>query len=182
MNYIHSKLPGGLYFFTVVTFDRRDFLTAPLARKILRGVWKDVQRKHPFVVEAICLLPEHLHCIWRLPAGDKDYSGRWRLIKGMFSRRYLQAGGEEGIRNNSRQRTREAAIWQRRYWEHQIRDDTDFERHFDTIHFNPVKHRHVTRPQDWKWTSFHRFWRLGYYSEGWGCNEWDSSEEQEFGE
>ncbi len=91
-------------------------------------------------------LPEHLHCIWRLPEGDRDYSKRWRLIKGMFSKRYLKAGGKEGTRNQSRLRKREAAIWQRRYWEHQIRDDEDFETHFDHIHFNPVKHAHVRQP------------------------------------
>jgi len=87
----------------------------------------------------------------------------------MFSKRYLKAGGKEGTRNQSRLRKREAAIWQRRYWEHQIRDNEDFEKHFDAIHFSPVKHAHVRQPQDWKWTSYHRYRRLGYYPDGWAA-------------
>ena len=114
--YIRAKTPGGLYFFTLITFDRRKFLTSNLARRILREVWQAVQNKHPFTVEAVCLLPEDLHCIWRLPEDDSDYPKRWRLIKGMFARRYLKAGGKEGARNQSHLRKREAAIWQRRYW------------------------------------------------------------------
>jgi len=101
-NYIRAKLQGGRYFFTLVTFDRHKFLTSEKARLILRQVWKEVEEKHPFNVEAICLLPDHLHCIWRLPEGDDDYPKRWRLIKGMFSRHYLKAGGIEGKRNQSR--------------------------------------------------------------------------------
>ena len=139
-NYIRSRIPGGVYFFTVVTFNRRKLLTSTLARQILRATWKEVQSKHPFAVEANCLLPEHLHCIWRLPQNDDNYATRWNVIKGMFSRRYLKAGGQQGMRNRSRSRKREAAIWQRRYWEHQIKDDSDFEKHVDYIHFNPVKH------------------------------------------
>ncbi len=181
-DYIRAKLPGGLYFFTLVTFNRRKFLTSKLARGILRQGWQDVQGKHPFKVEAICLLPDHLHCIWRLPPDDCDYPKRWRLIKTMFSRRYLKAGGREGNRNQSRKEKREVAVWQRRYWEHMIRDDIDFNRHFDYIHFNPVKHALVQRPQDWKWTSFHRYQRLGYYPDDWGYAGWDSFREQAFGE
>ncbi len=180
--YLRAKTPGGLYFFTVVTFDRRKFLTSKLARRILREVWKDVQSRHSFSVEAICLLPEPLHCIWHLPEGDRDYSKRWRLIKGMFSKRYLKAGGKEGTRNQSRLRKREAAIWQRRYWEHQIRDDEDFEKHFDTIHFNAVTHAHVRQPQDWKWTSYHRYRRLGYYPDGWSGVGLEFAKEDTFAE
>ncbi len=101
-NYVRVKLPGGCYFFTLVTFGWYKFLTSEPARLILRQVWKEVRKKHPFNVEAICLLPDHLHCIWRLPEGDDDYPKRWRLIKGMFSRRYLKAGGIAGQRNQSR--------------------------------------------------------------------------------
>jgi len=101
----------------------------------LRQVWKEVEEKHPFKVKAICLLPEHLHCIWRLPPDDSDYPKRWRLIKGIFSRRYLKASGNQGIGNQSQQGKREAAVWQRRYWEHIIRNERDFAKHFDTIHF-----------------------------------------------
>ncbi len=152
-NYVRVKLPGGCYFFTLVTFNRHKFLTSEPARLILRRVWKDVQRKHPFNVGAICLLPDHLRCIWSLPEGDDDYPKRWRLIKGKFSRRYLMAGGIAGERNQSRRKKREAAVWQRRYWEHTIRDDTDFAMHFDLSYFNPVKHGLVTKPHDWKGSS-----------------------------
>ena len=93
------------------------------------------------------MLPDHLHCIWRLPEGDDDYPKRWRLIKGLFSRRYLKAGGIEGQRNQSRRKKGEAAVWQRRYWEHTIRDDNDFAMHFDYIHFNPIKHGFRQQPE-----------------------------------
>ena len=181
-NYVRAKLPGGLFFFTQVTFDRHKFLTSNLARRILREVWTDVQEKHPFKVEAICLLPDHMHCIWRLPPDDCDYPKRWRLIKGMFSRRYLKSGGREGIRNQSRQGKKEVAVWQRRYWEHMIRDDIDFTRHFDYIHFNPVKHGYVSKPLDWKWSSFRRYLGLGYYPEEWGCDDACCAYENTFGE
>lgn len=124
--------------------------------------------KHPFKVEAICLLPDHLHCIWKLPPDDYDYPKRWRLIKAKFSRLYLKAGGEEGFRNDSRNMKKERAIWQRRYWEHTIKDEEDFARHFDYIHYNPVKHGYVKKAADWKWSSFHRYLRLGYFDEDWG--------------
>ncbi|MBN1348470.1 transposase [candidate division KSB1 bacterium] len=181
-DYKRVKLHGGLYFFTVVTFNRRKFLTSELARSILRQVWKEVQGNHPFDVEAICLIPDHLHCIWRLPQGDCDYPKRWRLIKGKFSKRYLKAGGSQGVRNDSRQKKGEFAVWQRRYWEHTIMDDRDFVRHVDYIHINPVKHGYVNKACDWKWSSFHRYLKLGYYSEGWGCADIDFADKNEFGE
>ncbi len=138
-NYIRAKFGGGLYFFTLVTFNRRPFLTSPLARKTLRCAWKDVQSRYPFEVDAICLLPDHLHCIWRLPEGDADFSKRWMSIKAIFSKTYLSTGGQDGGRNHSRKKTGGAAIWQRRFREHLIKDDSDYARHFDTIHYNPVK-------------------------------------------
>ena len=166
----------------MVTFDRRKFLTSELARSILRQVWKDVKENHPFKVEAICLLPDHMHCLLRLPQGDSDYPKRWQLIKGIFSKRYLKAGGHEGTRNLPRRRKGEAAVWQRRYWEHTIKNDADFARHFDYIHFNPVKHGYVSKPLEWKWSSFHRYLNLGYYSEDWGCANIEHANENNFGE
>ncbi|MCG8608181.1 transposase [bacterium] len=135
-NYIRANFEGGSYFFTLVTFDRRPFLTTPLARGVLKEVWKEVQNSYPFTVEAICLLPDHLHCIWRLPEGDNAFSKRWNSIKAKFTKRYLASGGAEGIRNDSRNRKGEAAIWQRRFWEHLIRNEEDFEQYFHYIHFN----------------------------------------------
>ena len=118
--------------------------------------------------DAVCLLPEHLHCIWTLPEGDADYAVRWKNIKRLFTRSYLKQVGPGGARNASRQRRGEAAIWQRRFWEHTIRDEADLNRHLDDIHFNPVKHGLVQRVADWPWSSFHRYVRLGFYDREWG--------------
>lgn len=119
-----------------------------------------MQRQNPFSVEAICLLPDHLHCIWCLPVGDSDFSKRWNSSD--IYQTIFKAGRWEGDRNASRNRKGEAAVWQRRFWEHLIRDEKDFTTHFDYIHFNPVRHGYVSSPRDWKWSSFHRYLRLGY--------------------
>ncbi len=169
--YRRAMVPGGTYFFTVVTFHRKPFLTTELARACLRSAWRDVSRRHPFRTDAICLLPDHLHCIWTLPEGDADFSGRWNAIKGIFSKRYLAAGGRDGVRNSSRAGKGEAALWQRRFWERAIRGDGDLRTHTDYIHFNPVQHGHVHRPADWLWSSFHRCVRLGWYERDWGEQE-----------
>ena len=166
--YRRAFLPGGSYFFTVVTFNRRPILTQSLARQILGNVWRSVQERYPFTVDAICLLPDHIHCIWTLPENDTNYSMRWSAIKGQFSMQYLVNGGKEGLRNASRQRTGEAAIWQRRFWEHLIRDEDDLRRHIDYLHYNPVKHGLARRVTDWQWSSFHRYVRSGYYEREWG--------------
>jgi len=183
-DYRRVFVPGGTFFFTVVTFERRPFLTSDLARRTLRRAWKIVQGRHPFTCEAICLLPEHLHCMWTLPENDTNYPTRWAAIKALFSKFYLQEGGGEGYRNTSRQKKGEAAIWQRRYLEHFIRDEQDFQRHFDYIHYNPAKHNLVKNVGEWKWSSFHKYKKKGYYPEGWG--EDDSmtivSIDAEFGE
>ncbi len=147
-NYRRVYVPGGAYFFTVVVFERRPFLTTDLAHRCLHEAWKTVQTEQPFQVEAVCLLPNHLHCIWSLPKDDADYSQRWNMIKGVFSKRYLAAGGQDGARNASRQRTGGAALWQRRFWEHYVRDEENFQQHIDYIHFNPVKRGYVVRPAD----------------------------------
>ncbi|MEW6379898.1 MAG: transposase [bacterium] len=164
-------MPGGTRFFPVVTFNRRQFLTTELARRCLRSAWEHVQRYHPFRAEAVCLLPDHLHCLWTLPPGDMDFSRRWRIMKGVFSKQYLAAGGFEAKRNNSRERKGEVALWQRRFWEHLILDEEDFQRHFDYIHFNPVKHGHVDEPAKWPWSTFCKHVRLGHYDPGWGAQE-----------
>ncbi|MEE8525722.1 MAG: transposase, partial [Thermoanaerobaculia bacterium] len=106
-----------------------------------------------------------------LPERDEEFSTRWSAIKGSFSRHYLKAGGIQGRRNPSRRRSGEAAIWQRRFWEHFIRDEGDFQKHLDYIHFNPVKHGYVDSPREWPWSSFHRYVRKGWYHEEWGEQE-----------
>ena len=167
--YRRAFIPGGTYFFTVVAHERRPFLTSDLGRSTLRAARRFVQERRPFNTQAFCLLPDHLHCVWTLPSGDAGYPERWQMIKSRFSRTYLAAGGEDGSRNPSRLRRREAALWQRRYWEHAIRDEGDFARHIDYIHYNPVKHGLVTRPADWPWSTFHRFVAEGGYDITWGA-------------
>jgi putative transposase len=150
-DYRRSRIPGATYFFTLVTFERRPLFLQPEARNILHAAREKVGEKHPFSVDAVCLLPEHLHCAWTLPGDDTDYSLRWREIKRLFSHEYLRRIGEDGIRNESRQKRKEAALWQRRFWEHTLRGEQDFNRHVDYIHFNPVKHGLVKRAADWPW-------------------------------
>jgi putative transposase len=162
-DYRRAALEGGCYFFTVVTHDRRAFLTEPLARRCLREAWKEARQRSAFEVVAVCLLPAHLHCVWRLPDGDSDFSLRWARIKAGFTRRYLAAGGAECAQSLSRADKRERGIWQRRFWEHQIRTAWDLRRHIDYIHYNPVKHGLVARVEDWPWSSYHRFARTCTY-------------------
>ncbi|WP_441244901.1 REP-associated tyrosine transposase [Tardiphaga sp. 768_D3_N2_1] len=154
---------GGCYFFTVTLNDRHSSL---LIDRIdaLRNAFRDVQQRHPFVMDAVVILPEHLHAIWTLPENDSDFSTRWRQIKASFSR---TLPADEMI-SNSRIAKGERGIWQRRFWEHTLRDETDFERHCDYIHFNPVKHGHVSRVRDWPYSSFARMVRSGSYPEDWG--------------
>ena len=162
-NYRRAKFSGGYYFFTVVTYKRRCFLVDDLSRTCLRSAWRNVRQNRPFEVVAFCLLPDHLHCVWRLPEGDNNFSQRWMLIKKGFTRRYLEAGGRESGQSLSREKKRERGIWQRRFWEHQIRNEKDLHKHIDYIHYNPVKHGIVTAVENWPWSTYHRFVREGFY-------------------
>ena len=164
MNYRRSKMVNASYFFTVNLANRSSQLLIEQIH-ILREAFRRVKSEHPFEIEAIVVLPEHLHTLWRLPDNDADYSTRWMLIKSAFSR---QIQKNETIRP-SRQRQGERGIWQRRYWEHTIRDEKDWQRHFDYIHYNPVKHGWVAKAVDWQYSSFHRYVRLGWLSPDWGC-------------
>jgi putative transposase len=142
-NYRRSNLPGGSYFFTVNLADRKQaLLTENIA--LLRSAFQYTRKRHSFAVDAIVVLPEHIHAIWTLPANDSDFALRWRLIKTVFSR-----GLPDGEHcSESHKRKGERGIWQRRYWEHLIRDDADFARHVDYIHINPVKHGLVSQVAD----------------------------------
>jgi putative transposase len=162
-NYRRNFVPGGSYFFTVNLLDRRKRLLVEHVAA-LRAAFNHVRERHPFEIAAAVVLPDHLHAIWVLPDGDADYASRWRLIKGAFSR---ALPGDEAI-STSRGQKGERAIWQRRYWEHTLRDENDFERHAHYIHFNPVKHGHTGRVQDWPYSSFHRMVRAGVYPPDWG--------------
>ena len=166
-DYRRSRMEGGTYFFTVVTFQRRPILVSEPARRILRFAWADTCKRFPFHTIAVCLLPDHLHCIWRLPDGDADYSMRWKEIKRLFSKGFLAEIGPGEERNLSRIKRREAAIWQRRFWEHTICDEIDLEEHLDYIHYNPIKHGLVERVVDWPYSSFTRFVKEGIYDIDW---------------
>jgi putative transposase len=161
-NYRRASIKGGIFFFTVVLADRSsDLLTREIDR--LRQAYRTVQERRPFATIAVCVLPDHLHALWALPEHDSDFASRWNLIKSGFSR-----GIEARSRSQSQTSKREKGIWQRRYWEHAIRNEADLERHVDYIHFNPVKHGHVTRVADWPHSSFHRFVERGLLAVDWG--------------
>ncbi|MDF0748994.1 transposase [Marinobacter sp. 71-i] len=163
MNYRRNRHPGGTYFFTVVTANRAPLFNNPAAVQRLRTTLRNVIHRHPFTIDAMVVLPDHIHCIWTLPADDTNYSTRWRLIKGGFTK---------GFRQYSQDRAGAAKLlWQKRYWEHTIRDENDFNQHVDYIHYNPVKHGYVDRAVDWPYSSFHRFVRDGILPVDWGINE-----------
>jgi putative transposase len=162
-NYRRNFVPGGSYFFIVNLADRRKRLLIEHV-DLLRTSFRYAQTRHPFEITATVVLPDHLHAIWTLPEGDADFALRWRLIKGAFSR---GLPGDERI-SASRAGKAERGIWQRRYWEHTLRDENDFERHFDYVHFNPVKHGHAGRVLDWPYSTFHRMVKLGVYPQDWG--------------
>jgi len=169
--YRRWREPGGIYFFTVVTYGRLPILVSELARPLLREALEKTRAERSFQILAFVLLPDHLHSLWQLPPGDDDYSTRWRLIKSRFTRSILEAGYAEPPRNPSRQARQEHAIWQRRGWEHTIRGEDDWKRHLDYIHYNPVKHGLVAVPRDWPYSTFAKYVRLGEYEEGWGSQQ-----------
>jgi putative transposase len=162
---------GGLYFFSLVTCERRPFLTTDLARQQLRAALKKTQEERPVEIVAIVLLPDHLHCLWQLPVGDDDFSTRWRLVKSRFTIGMLASGFHEPGQDERRRERHEHAIWQRRFWEHLIKDEDDWKRHLDYIHYNPVKHGYVSSPGDWEFSTFRRYVSLGEYEEDWGRSE-----------
>ena len=175
-NYRRSNIAGACYFFTVNLADRSaSLLTAQI--DLLRNAFDTVQKRHPFTIDAIVILPDHLHTLWTLPAGDKDFATRWRLIKTTFSRNLPQ--GE--YRSASREAKGERGIWQRRYWEHLIRDEQDFARHVDYIHINPVKHGWARQVSEWPHSSFHRYVRAGILPDDWagsGVGEMECGERE----
>jgi putative transposase len=160
--YRRYRVKAGCYFFTVNLAERnRELLTEYV--DILRESFRQVRQKHPFAVDAIVILPEHLHCVWTLPEGDDDFSMRWRQIKTEFSRN-IDTGEQT---SPSRISKKERGIWQRRFWEHCIKDEDDFMKHVDYVHFNPVKHGLVKSVCDWPYSSFHRYVKRGILSMDW---------------
>jgi putative transposase len=202
--FLRFVAPGGTFFFTLVTYQRRPIFALPIARRLLRHSIREVQRRRPFTLEGFVLLPDHLHCVMVLPSGDTDFSTRWRKIKEGFTRSYLAKGptqspfspGPDAGRiinptipagrvgrvidptwqrridppvSPGQARKGLRGVWQQRFWEHTIRDETDFGRHMDYIHFNPVKHGHATCPHAWPWSTFTRWVREGVYERDWYC-------------
>lgn len=161
-NYRRVRVPGGTYFFTVNLLERQRRLLVEHV-DLLRDSFRVSRAARPFEIIAIVVLPDHLHCAWRLPEGDADNANRWAQIKSGFSRR-LPANER---RSAGRVARRERGIWQRRFWEHVIRDDDDLRHHVDYTHFNPVKHGHVGRACDWPHSSFHRWVAMGRYPMDW---------------
>ena len=161
-NYRRSLVPGGTIFFTVTLADRRSTLLTDHV-DMLRKVYAQVVRVHPFETVAVCILPDHLHAVWRLPSGDADFSTRWQKIKGGFSQHLSPISG----RSQSQRRRGERGIWQRRFWEHQIRSEVDLQRHVDYVHYNPVKHGLVNRVAEWPYSTFHRYVREGKLGRDW---------------
>jgi REP-associated tyrosine transposase len=164
-DYRRNFVAGGSFFFTVNLAERHlRLLTEHIDE--LRSAFRETRQRHPFTTDAIVVLPDHLHAVWAMPEGDRDFATRWRLIKSTFSRNF--AAGEPV--SASRAAKRERGIWQRRYWEHTIRDENDFGRHIDYVHINPLKHGLVERVRGWPYSSFHRMVQLGIYPEDWGGN------------
>ena len=166
MQYRRAFLPGASYFFTLVTECRRPILASTAAVEVLRSAFRTVRKTRPFEINAIVVLPDHLHCIWTLPSGDADFATRWRLIKTHFTKQCDPALRAEA--NPARLAKREQAVWQHRYWEHLLRDETDYTQHVEYIHYNPVKHGYVTSAMEWPYSSFQRHVAAGIYPESWG--------------
>jgi putative transposase len=163
-NYRRNHVEGGTYFFTLALADRRSELLVKEVASLRASVAR-AHALHPFKIDAWVVLPDHLHAVWTLPEGDADFSTRWTLIKRGFSMR--MAANEN--RSASKIAKGERGIWQRRFWEHTIRDDADFTRHVDYVHFNPVKHGLVSDTKDWPFSSFHRAVARGDYPPSWAA-------------
>jgi putative transposase len=169
MLYRRTHQTGGSYFFTLVTNKRRKTLSGETTVEVLRKAFCQVKINRPFSIDAIVVLPDHIHCIWTLPADDQDFSTRWRLIKTWFTKHYSENLNDcaDGLSAGQSQQQ----VWQNRFWEHLLRDEEDYRRHVEYIHYNPVKHGYVTRPFDWPYSSFQRYVSKGIYPEDWGSSE-----------
>ena len=168
MHYRRDYTAGASYFFTVVMFRRLPLLGSREAVAILREAIRAEKARRPFQIDAMVILPDHIHALWTLPPDDADYSIRWRNIKRSFTQHTNPVKRPTVF--GSRQRKGEQAIWQRRFWEHRIRTECDFNHHVDYIHYNPVKHGLVMRPVDWQYSSIHRYIQQGILTSDWGAD------------
>jgi putative transposase len=157
-DYRRLYIPGGTYFFTLVSYHRKPIFTDDGRVEQLRRSFREVKAKRPFDLLAAVVLPDHLHCLWRLPEGDADFSTRWQMVKADFSRHIPTKTRKNGAKT----------VWQPRFYDHCIRDENDFHKHLDYIHYNPVKHGLASTPGEWPHSSYSRFEALGWYASGWG--------------
>lgn len=167
-DYRRNFLPGGSFFFTVNLLERRgDLLTRHI--DLLRDSVRRIRRLYPFRIDAWVVLPDHMHCVWTLPPGDADFALRWRLIKLLFAKALPPTERLSLVRRHRKER----GIWQRRYWEHTLRDEADFRAHVDYVHINPVKHGLAARVSDWPYSTFHRYVQAGTLPADWagGCED-----------
>jgi putative transposase len=169
-NYRRPYIFGGTYFITQVTYQRVPWLCSNIGRKALREAIEKVREKYPFTIEAFVLLPDHFHCLLTLPHDDSDFSVRLRLIKTYVTKYYGQQLGIKRDISQSRQKRKESNLWQRRFWEHLIRNEQDFALHCNYIHNNPVHHGLCNNPTDWEYSTIHRFITLGIYLPDWGSD------------
>jgi putative transposase len=180
--YRRVKTAGGTYFFTLVTNLRQPILTKEVFRLALRQGIQRARDTLPFQIDAWVLLPDHLHAVWTLPPEDDNYAPRWAIIKRRVSTLCGKQFNKIEELSESRQKRKESGIWQKRFWEHQIRDDLDFQRHMDYLHWNPVKHGYVQSVADWPFSSFHRLVARGIYPPDWGGTAIEDVASLDFGE
>ncbi|MFT5082419.1 MAG: putative transposase [Lentisphaeria bacterium] len=162
MRYRRSYVEGGTYFFTVNLLERHKSLLVDYIEALREAVrWVKVRR--PFDIDAWVVLPDHMHAVWTLPEGDADYSSRWREVKKRFAKVIPKTEGLSAARKAKGER----GVWQRRFWEHTVRDEKDYQYHVDYVHLNPMKHGLVNRVHDWPYSSFHRAVQAGVYDKNW---------------
>ncbi|MBB3104670.1 REP-associated tyrosine transposase [Azomonas macrocytogenes] len=169
--YRRATVPGGTYFFTVVTERRQPILNNADIRQALREAIVLVRETLPFRIDGWVLLPDHLHAMWTLPEGDADFSSRWQRIKRHVTHSCGATYARPDYLTPRRIAKQCGTLWQHRFWEHLIRDEQDFRRHLDYLHGNPLKHGLVERVADWPWSSFHRWVRQGVYPNDWGGDD-----------
>lgn len=167
-NYKRLNTKGGTYFFTLVSFRRRQILCDKSMLQAMRDAVKQVRENYPFEIIAWVTLPDHIHAIWTLPNDDCDYGKRWGLIKRDVSAQCAEYEAPLEMLSLSNIKRNEKGIWQRRFWAHEIKSDIDFEKHMDYIHFNAVKHGLVENVMDWRYSTFHKYCAAGLYSSDWG--------------
>jgi putative transposase len=166
MEYRRVYIKGGTYFFTLVTYHRIPFISTKKSIEVLNDAILYTNDRMPFEIVASVILPDHMHFIRTLADESCDYSTRWRFIKSYFTRHWCK--NQNSSESASRIKKGERDVWQRRFWEHFIRNDFDLTRHIEHIHYNPVKHGYITSPFDWQYSSFRKYVQDRLYPQHWG--------------